>query len=139
MGIVMIVCPKMGKAISTGTHIDRAAFGSMPVFSVARFVRRAAPRTSGLPRAHGFAIAAPRTVTRIARGGPRSARPSCRGIAPLLRAPRAVKLLVLHGPLSGESHHATGLPHGRLSGILAPSTGPLPWCTKMHDDNPNPR
>jgi hypothetical protein len=22
MGIVMIVCPKMGKAISTGTHID---------------------------------------------------------------------------------------------------------------------
>jgi hypothetical protein len=32
MGIVMIVCPKMGKAISTGMHIDRAAFRSMPVF-----------------------------------------------------------------------------------------------------------
>src|SRR4249919_2764340 len=32
MGIVVIHCPKTGKAISTGMHIDRAAFGSMPVF-----------------------------------------------------------------------------------------------------------
>ena len=32
MGTVMIHCPKTGNAISTGMHIDRAAFGSMPVF-----------------------------------------------------------------------------------------------------------
>ena len=32
MGIVVIHCPKTGKCISTGMHIDRAAFGSMPVF-----------------------------------------------------------------------------------------------------------
>ena len=32
MGMVMIHCPKTRKAISTGMHIDRAAFGSMPVF-----------------------------------------------------------------------------------------------------------
>ena len=32
MGRVMINCPKTGEAISTGMHIDRAAFGSMPVF-----------------------------------------------------------------------------------------------------------
>ena len=32
MGRVMINCPKTGEAISTGMHIDRAAFGPMPVF-----------------------------------------------------------------------------------------------------------
>jgi hypothetical protein len=32
MGTVMIQCPKTGNAISTGMQIDRAAFGSMPVF-----------------------------------------------------------------------------------------------------------
>ena len=32
MGTVMIRCPNTGKAISTGMHIDRTAFGSMPVF-----------------------------------------------------------------------------------------------------------
>ena len=32
MGTVMIHCPKTGKAVSTGMHADRAAFGSMPVF-----------------------------------------------------------------------------------------------------------
>jgi hypothetical protein len=32
MGEVMIRCPATGKAISTGMHIERARFGSMPVF-----------------------------------------------------------------------------------------------------------
>ena len=32
MGTVMINCPKTGKAVYTGMHIDRATFGSMPVF-----------------------------------------------------------------------------------------------------------
>jgi hypothetical protein len=32
MGIVVIHCPETGRCISTGMHIDRAAFGSMPVF-----------------------------------------------------------------------------------------------------------
>jgi len=32
MGTVMIHCPKTGKAVPTGMHADRAAFGSMPVF-----------------------------------------------------------------------------------------------------------
>jgi hypothetical protein len=37
MGIVVIHCPKTGKCISTGMHIDRAAFGSMPVFFSSTF------------------------------------------------------------------------------------------------------
>ena len=37
--------------------------------SATPFVRRAACHTSGLPQVHGSAITAPRTVTRIARGG----------------------------------------------------------------------
>ena len=69
MGKVMIRCPKTGKAISTGMHIDRAAFGSMPVFFSSTFCPSCRTRTSGLPRMHGSAIPAPRTVTRIARGG----------------------------------------------------------------------
>ena len=32
MGTVIIRCPKTGKCISTGMEINRAAFGSMPVF-----------------------------------------------------------------------------------------------------------
>jgi hypothetical protein len=32
MGEVMIRCPKTGKPVATGIHIDRARFGSMPVF-----------------------------------------------------------------------------------------------------------
>ena len=32
MGIIMIRCPKTGKAVSTGMCIDRAVFCSMPVF-----------------------------------------------------------------------------------------------------------
>ena len=32
MGTVVIHCPKTWKCLSTGMHLDRAAFGSMPVF-----------------------------------------------------------------------------------------------------------
>ena len=35
--MVMIHCPKTRKAISTGMHTDRAAFGSMPVFFSSTF------------------------------------------------------------------------------------------------------
>ena len=32
MGLLMIHCPNTGQALITGTYIDAAAFGSMPVF-----------------------------------------------------------------------------------------------------------
>jgi hypothetical protein len=32
MGILMIRCPKTGRAISTGTYVESAAFRSSPVF-----------------------------------------------------------------------------------------------------------
>ena len=32
MGILMIRCSKTGRAISTGTHVEAAAFRSSPVF-----------------------------------------------------------------------------------------------------------
>ena len=88
MGTVMIHCPKTGKAVSTGMHADRAAFGSMPVLA-ARCVRCVAPCTSGLPGAPGYVIAASRTVTRIARGGPLNARS---GAPIVILAPRLNKI-----------------------------------------------
>jgi hypothetical protein len=39
MGIVMILCPKTQRAISTGMQVDRATFHSTPVF----FSRTACP------------------------------------------------------------------------------------------------
>jgi hypothetical protein len=32
MGILMIDCPKTGRAISTGRHVETATFASSPVF-----------------------------------------------------------------------------------------------------------
>jgi hypothetical protein len=32
MGVLMIRCPSTGRAISTGRHVDPAAFRSAPVF-----------------------------------------------------------------------------------------------------------
>jgi hypothetical protein len=69
MGEVMIRCPKTGKPVTTGIYIERARFRSMPVSSVARFVRRAPPRTSGSPGTHGSATRVQRFVIRIAIAG----------------------------------------------------------------------
>ena len=74
MGTVMIHCPKTGKAISTGMHIDRAAFRSMPVFFSRTFCPSCRTSHEWFAGEHGSAIPAPRSVTRIARGGPRSGR-----------------------------------------------------------------
>jgi hypothetical protein len=32
MGILMIRCPRTGRTVSTGTHVEAAAFNSSPVF-----------------------------------------------------------------------------------------------------------
>jgi len=54
VSMVLIRCPKTEKAISTGMQIDSVAFHSMPIFFSSTFVRSAARRTSGWPRAPGI-------------------------------------------------------------------------------------
>jgi hypothetical protein len=56
MGILMIRCPKTGRAISTGTYVESAAFRSSPVFLGRPTVHTATRRMNGLRETHGSAI-----------------------------------------------------------------------------------
>jgi hypothetical protein len=56
MGILMIRCSKTGRAISTGTYVESAAFRSSPVFLGRPTVHTAMRRMNGLRETHGFAI-----------------------------------------------------------------------------------
>lgn len=40
MGELMIRCPKTGKPVTTGIHMERERFGSMPVFFCSSFCPR---------------------------------------------------------------------------------------------------
>ena len=55
MGILMIRCSKTGRAISTGTYVESAAFRSSPVFFGQTYCPQMR-RMNGLRETHGFAI-----------------------------------------------------------------------------------
>ena len=56
MGMLMIRCPKTGRAISTGRHIESRFFSTPLYFSAAPTVHTAGRGMSGLSKTHGFAI-----------------------------------------------------------------------------------
>jgi hypothetical protein len=70
MGELMIRRPKTGKPVTTGIHIERARFRSMPVFFSSSFCPACGRSQSGLRGTHGSAIHSRRPVTRIAIGSP---------------------------------------------------------------------
>ena len=89
MGELTIRCPKTGKAVATGIYIERGDSARCRSSSIARFVHRAALRTSGLRGTHGSAIVAPWTVTRIVIGKPLSAggrRATGTGWTPIIKS-----------------------------------------------------
>jgi hypothetical protein len=54
MGILMIRCSKIGRAISTGAYVEPTAFRSSPYFSAKPTVHIAMRRMSGSLKMHGY-------------------------------------------------------------------------------------
>ena len=70
MGILMIRCSKTGRAISTGRHVEAAAFRSSPVFLGRPTVHTAMHRMNGLLETHGSA-----SLMKMSTDGSISTRP----------------------------------------------------------------
>ena len=56
MGMLMVRCPKTGRAISTGRQIESRFFSSTPVFFSSTYCPHCRAGMSGLSKTHGFAI-----------------------------------------------------------------------------------
>jgi hypothetical protein len=62
MGELMIRCPKTGKLVSTGIHMDRARLRSVLVFFSSCTAHRAASHTSVSPAMRGCASQRPKRL-----------------------------------------------------------------------------